>query len=170
MSQGNSKKISELPTVNTVSSSDLIVVNANVSGNAITSAIAVNNFINSAIGNVYNYSNLVAYTSGNVVVVANGTENVAYFSYDRTIYSSAIVVFDMFSNSDSKRSFGTVVCTANATIANASSGGAMHVHIGGAPVINPQKSANVSGNTVSLYLDGPTGNVQVRYMATLFKV
>lgn len=167
MTEGRAKLISELPTVNSVVNTDVLIVNANTGSSVNTSQISVANFIKSGVGNVASYSDYVTYSSGNNAVVANATANVAYFSYNRTIYAGAFLTIDMYSNSDSQRVFGTVTVTSNSTIANT---GGNVVHIGAATVINPRKSANVSGNTVTIYLDGPTGNVQVRYLATLFKV
>lgn len=169
MSEGRTNKISELPTVNSVSNSDVIIVNANTGSSVNTSQITVANFIRSAYGNVSGFSDVMVFASGNTTVVANGTQNTAYFTYDRTVYSSVELTFDMYSNTDGHKTIGTVICTSNSTIANCASA-VMYVNIGGSPVINPQKSANVSGNNVTIYLDGPTGNVQVRYLAKLFKV
>lgn len=169
MTSGRTKKVSELNTVNSVANSDTLITNSNVSGNITTSTIAVSNFVNSAIGNVYSYQNYITYSSGNVSVVANGSQNVSYFTYNRALYAGVKLTIDMYSNTDGKRTFGEVFVTANSTVANIATG-TLYVHVGGAPNINPQKNADVSGNTVSLYLDGPTGNVQVRYLATLFKV
>lgn len=170
MADGRSKKISELPTVNTVANSDLIVVNANVSGNVVTSAISVYNFAQSAVGNVIATGIFTTSNTANVTVVANSTQNVAYFSYNRTLYAGVSLIIDAYSNSDGHRVFGGLVITANSTVANCSSGATEHVHIGGNPIIDLQKNAYVSGNTVTICLDGPTGNVQVRYIATYFRV
>lgn len=174
MTQGNSKKISELPTVNSVSNSDLIVVNANVSGNNTTSTISVSKFVNSAIGNVYSYYNFVTYTSGNSVVAAAGGTPVSYFTFDRTVYCGAEIKFDMFvantaSDGAGNRAYGSVIVTANSTVANSQAVN-LHVHVGSGTQVDPEAGANVSGNTVTVHLSGPTGNVQVRYLATLFKV
>lgn len=170
MTQGHSLKISELGTVNSVANTDILVVNANVSGNVTTSQISVYNFIQSAVGNVLATSTFTTSNTANNVVVASGTTNVAYFTYNRAAYAAVSILIDAYSNSDGHRTFGTVIATSNATHANVASGSTDHIHIGGNPIIDLQKSANVVGNTVSLYLDGPTGNVQVRYFATYFRV
>lgn len=174
MTEGRSKKISELPTVNTVSSSDLIVVNANVSGNIVTSAIAVNNFIRSAVGNLVSSSLFTETVFSNSVVTATGATPVSYFTYDRTAHVGAEIIFDMVvantaSDGANNRAYGKVIVTANSTVANSQATG-LYVQIGAGTQIDPEAGANVSGNTVSVYLSGPTGNVQVRYLATKFKV
>lgn len=174
MADGRSKKISELPTVNTVSNSDLIVVNANSSGNAVTSAITVNNFVRSAVGNLVSSSLFTETVFSNSVVVATGGTPVTYFSYDRTAYVGAEIVFDMLvadnaSDGAGNRAYGSVIVTSNSTVANSQAVG-LHVHIGAGTQIDPEAGANVSGNNVLVYLSGPTGNVQVRYLATKFKV
>lgn len=167
MTEGHSKKVSELPTVNSVSNSDVIIVNANVSGNIVTSTIPVYKFVNSAIGNVYSYSNFITYSSGNNVVAANNTTPVAYFTYDKSVYAAAELTLDTIDTSNN-RSFGVVRLVSNATIANAISS---IVQIGASP-INVAANASVSGNTVTLSLSqaGSTANITYRYLATLFKV
>ena len=172
MAEGHSKKVSELGTVNSVSNSDILIVNANVSGTITTSQISVNNFIQSTVGNSISQSLYTTTLSSNAVVVAAGGTAVTYFSYNRTVYSGAVVLLDMLvsntaSDGGNNRVFGELTVTSNSTVANTTG---HFSHIGGTPEIEPEGSATVTGNTVSVELSGPTGNVQVRYLATLFKV
>jgi hypothetical protein len=167
MVQGSSKKISELPTVNSVSNSDLLIVNANVSGNVTTSAISIDKFVNSSVGNVYSYSNYVVYSSANSIVQANSATPVEFFTYNRTLYAGVKLTIDAKDTSNN-RTFGEILLTSNSTVANCT---ASVVTIGSSP-INVIANSSVSGNTVSLSLSqtGSTANINLRYTTLLFKV
>lgn len=166
MADGRSKKVSQLGTVNSVSNSDLMVVVANVSGNSTTSQISVQNFVNTIVGNAA----FTTVASSNTVKVAADTTPVSYFTYDRTVYAGVQLLVD-FKDTANNRTFGNLRIAANSTVANAQSGVGQYVQIGANP-INVVANASVSGNTVTLSFSqaGSTNNVQVRYVATYFRV
>ena len=167
MTEAHSKKISELPTVNSVSNSDILLVLANVSGNVATSQISVNNFVQSSVGNQVGQSVYTVTNSSNTVKVATDSTPVSYFTYDRTVYAGVTLLVDMIDTSNN-RTFGEVRVAANSTVANAISSS---IAVGATP-INIAANASISGNTVSLSFSqtGSTANVQVRYLATYFRV
>jgi len=166
MAEGHSKKISELGTVNSVANSDILLVVANVSGTMSTSQIGVSKFANS-IGVSPDLPIYTSTSSSNTVKVATGATPVSYFTYDKSVYAGANLLVDMVDTSNN-RTFGEVRLTANATVANSV---ASFVAVGATP-INIVANASVSSNTVTLSFSqtGSTANVQVRYLATLFKV
>ena len=165
----NVKKTSELPTTNTASGSDRVVILKDPAGVPSTRTITFNNLANTVYEKIL-VPNTVVVT--NVVSLpSNGSSDVAFFTFNSNTYCAVEMDFHAHDPATQEHCIGKVYYMANTTDAISQSteidmGGPSQIHFDPVPTIN------TTTRDVTCYFrrDGDaTSSIQIRYVAIQHK-
>lgn len=165
----NVKKTSELPTTNSASGSDRVVILKDPAGTPSTRTITFNNLANTVYEKILVPNTVVVQ---NVVTVAsNGTSNVAFFTFNSNTYCAVEMDILGHDYSTNEHCIAKVYFLANSSDAISQSteidmGYPSQIHF------DPTPTINTSTKVVTCYFRrdvATTSNVQIRYAAILHK-